>query len=311
MFIRIRFIILVISLIVASAFSPHQVRVSAAERNAGDTIANHLDAITESDYALAESYFSRSFRAAILPKVKFVNSYLLNTNALIRAGDYSVDEPVILEKPEFARVRADFSEARIFYYLIHESGGWRIEAFSDGLFDSMADARRPLYLFTNRDWNDTASMELKCRASLYRIQRELEIYRDEKGDGFYPDRLRGGTGRDALTIWEYFDIEEGYPLNYFTARPMKAVHFDKAKSGEFTYIPVDADDDGNIEGYFLVGWGEIDSQHAVFAGTRIIALLGAVDERDRGAVMRDFMDFAARTFRVELTPILNDAPGDA
>jgi hypothetical protein len=264
----------------------------------------HLTAIKEQEYRAAESMFSESFRAAILPKVKFVNSYLLEVLSAIGRGGWELSKPAALEEERFASVRADFDDVSIYYYLIRQANGWRIEAFSEREYATMADGRRELYLFTNRDWNDDVSKELKCRASLYQIQRELEAYRDEKGEGFYPPVLRGGKSRDALTTWGYFDMETGYPANYFTGRPMEAVDFPtglrKPSAGNFSYIPVDADGDGNIEGYYLAGWGKPESPNSIFKDTAIVGLLASADERRESIVLIDFIELIKEKYGLDL-----------
>ncbi len=276
---------------------------ASAEDDPSEALSGHFDAISEQDFSEAERFFSESFRAAIMPKVKFVNSYLLEIKASLFGG-YELSAPAVLEDERFVRVKADFAETSVYYYLIRQAGGWRIEAFSENEYSTMADGRRELYLFTNRDWNDDVSKDLKCRAALYQIQRELEAFRDEKGEGFYPPYLRGGKARDALTSWGYFDPEKGYPANYHTGRPMEAAEFGisirKPSPGDFTYLPVDADGDGKIEAYFLAGWGKPDSPAALFLGGSIVGLVASADERREAMVVMDFIDFALSEFGITL-----------
>jgi hypothetical protein len=271
------------------------------------TVAAHIDAIARADYDGAEAYFSESFRIAIKPRVSFVNSYLLSTFEAIKVGDYSVLDAVALEKPEYVRVDTYINGRSAFYYLVFESAHWAIELFSDEMHESLADARRELYLFTNRDWNDTGSKELKCRAALYRIQQMLELYKDEKGEGFYPPYLRGGMSRDALTIWEYFNPETGYPLNYFTNRPMEATAFGKPSPGDFAYLPIDTDDNGNVESYYLVGWGAESSRYALYTSSHIISMLASADDRDANTIAADFVTFVSGEFGIALVPVDSEA----
>ncbi len=270
-------------------------------------VETHLDAIYESDYSGAEDCFSEAFRAVILPKVTFVNSYLLSTKASLGDDGYVVLEAVELEKPEYVLVTLSIAGHNAYYYLILEQAKWRIEIYSDKSFNSFADARRELYLFTDRDWNDDISKELKCIAALYRVQQALEEYKGEKGEGYYPERLRGGNDRDELTIWNYFDEDIGYPLNFFRNKPMKHVPFNKPSTGDFTYISVDRDSDGKHEAYYMISWGMQKSERAIFEGYSIVSLLASEDDKDSRQIVDLFVRFAKDKFNIELVPNrLND-----
>lgn len=272
--------------------------------DASAVVEAHLSAIKAQDYSEAESWFSDAFRAAIMPKVKFVNSYLLELYIAMHGGGFELSSPLPLEEERFVLISATLPETAVFYYLIKQANGWRIEAFSEYEFSTMADGRRELYLFTNRDWNDDDSKELKCRASLFQIQRELETYKDEKGEGFYPTNLKGGRMRDPLTIWGYFDMDKGYPVNHFNSKPMYAAEFAlslrKPSAGDFSYIPLDNNGDGKMESYYLVSWGRGESKNVLFEGTAIIGLLAGDDERQEKQIITDFIEYVIEHFGVSL-----------
>ena len=230
-----------------------------------------------------------------------MNTYLIGRRHASGDGDYSIEPPVRLEEDRYARVKATFAADTVYYYLIKETDAWKIEAFSDAEFDTMAGGRRLLYLWTSGDWNDTESKELKCRASIYLIQNALENFRDGKGSGFYPDRLTG-SGNDPLILWQYFDGEPEYPQNFFTKRPMMQCSFSKPVPGDFTYFPVDGDGDKKHETYFLICWGDKDTKNAIFKDTRIIGLAASADERDAEQVASGFVQFAAARLNQSLLP---------
>ncbi|MEP0813994.1 MAG: hypothetical protein HRF49_04955 [bacterium] len=270
----------------------------------------HLDRIAASDFPGAEKLFSDAFRAAILSNVRLVNVYLLGRKEALAESGYSLEEPSILEEGRFALVQAQFENDQVFYYLIRESSGWRIEAFSDVRYSTFAEGRRGLYLFTSRDWNDTGSKELKCRANLFLIQQALEDYFDGKGKGSYPGRLSGGDGTDALVTWGYIPYETGYPQNYFSRKPMRNVRLDKPEPGDFTYIPVDRESDGVFESYYLLGWGTPGSEYSLFDEIEIVGFLASADDRANDEAMADFIEYARSRFGVVLTPTEQSVRGN-
>jgi hypothetical protein len=83
---------------------------------------------------------------------------------------------------------------------------------------------------------------------------------------------RRRRGKDPLLNGNYFT--GSYPTNGWGDRPQAAVGLDERSSGDFTYIPVDADGDGQFDDYWLLLHGKIPGNY-YYDGTDIIYALSS------------------------------------
>ena len=260
-----------------------------------DTLHGHFAAISAEDYPAADLYFSSAFRKAFKNEQRAeVDSYYLARKAQLDRG-YEILEVMELADGdrETVRITVDFGDPvpdapigiteRMYYYLIRQkvdpdapladgdNRAWRIDIFDALSYDTLADARRRPYLYTNESWDDEGSRELRSRQGIFRIQYALNRYYEDHGQ--FPFRLRGRDNRrDELISGGY--IYERYPENGFNGQPMEAVEFGKKSSGDFAYYSVDADGDGQREGYWLLLHGK-SRDAAYFEHHDAIYILGS------------------------------------
>lgn len=277
---------------------------------AAQAVTQHFEALLAEDYRLADEYFTAAFRRAFKGDVARVNQYYLARFEQAGRG-YDIVEVQPLGDPEletaiavveFAPPDPDMpvtSTERIYYYLVREeveSGApgrasdgraWRIDIFDSFRFDSLADARRRPYLYTREAWPEDEGRELKSRQGLFRIQWALDaFYFDNR---HYPLRLLGSDNRrDELIAGDY--LAGAYPLCGFDDRPMRSVEFMEKSSGDFTYIGIDDNGDGESEGYWLLLHGKVPS-HFYFIGRDTVYILSSEGRGGQRAMAEAFAEY--------------------
>lgn len=295
-----------------------------------DTVDAHFKAILAEDYVGADQYFSAAFRRAFKAERRSeVDQYYLARREQLAHG-YQILDTRMLADPGLttAVVVVEFNDPhpeaflsvaeRMYYYLVYEkveagspladrSGlAWRIDIFDALQFDTLADARRRPYLYTNEAWPEDEGYQLKSLQGLFRIQDALErFYRD---NGQYPFRLLGGDNRrDELIGGGY--LLGRYPDNGYGNRAMRAREFGLKGSGDFAYYAVDADNDGWREGYWLLLHGKVATDF-LFSGYDTVHILSNLTSGVQSECAQQFMQFWQRRAgqALELNP--NWQPSD-
>jgi hypothetical protein len=286
-----------------------------------DTLRDHFARISSADYTGAAEFFSGAFRRAFKGDVKAMDTYYLRRREQLVPG-YEIIGVTPLADPgrQTARVTVDFNDPdtaspvqiteRLHYYLIREKVAagaplrdrdglaWRIDIYDALSYDSLAAARRRPYLYTLEAWPDDLGRELKSRQGLYRIQQALEEYR--AANGAYPGTLYGEDNRrDPLIKGK--QLADNYPPNGFNGRWMRAVDFGENSSGDFSYYGLDADKDGQAEGYFLLLHGKVPAS-CVYTGRDSIMLLGTDYSVEQSSLARQFAAWWQRQKGKPLTP---------
>jgi len=305
--------------IMLAVFCAVSAKAQNSPEGAAEAVRGHFDALLDEDYRLADQYFTAAFRRAFKGDVARLNQYYLTRFEQASHG-YDIVEVQTLDDPkfetaicvvEFASPQPDAPitvTERIYYYLMREyvtdgaplraadGEAWRIDIFDSFRFDSLAEARRRPYLYTNEAWSEDEGRELKSRQGLFRIQWALEsFYYDHK---HYPLRLLGGDNRrDELISGGYFT--GAYPLCGFDNRAMRSVGFKEKSSGDFTYVGLDEDGDGNCEGYWLLMHGKVPA-HYYFIGHDTVYILGSENSSSQRQMALDFSAYWETTGGREL-----------
>ncbi len=288
---------------------------SAQESPAGaaQAVTQHFEALLAEDYRLADEYFTAAFQRAFKGDVARVNQYYLTRFEQAGRG-YEIVEVQPLDDPdqetavavvEFAAPQPDMpvtATERIYYYLVREkveSGApgrssdgqaWRIDIFDSFRFESLADARRRPYLYTREAWPEDEGRELKSRQGLFRIQWALDSFYFD--NHHYPLRLLGSDNRrDELIAGDY--LAGAYPLCGFDDRPMRSVDFMEKSSGDFTYIGIDDNGDGESEGYWMLLHGKVPS-HFYFIGRDTVYILSSEGGGSQRAMAEAFAEYWQR-----------------
>jgi len=270
-------------------------------------VESHFAAITAEDYTAADRWFSRAFIRAFKADVVKLNAYYTARRAQLARG-YNIMDVHALSDPgrETAVVVVEFGDPhpeavvniteRMYYYLIREKAAadapgvdshglaWRIDIFDALGFDTLANARRNHYLGTRAAWDEDAGRELRSRQGLFRIQWALTQFAG--GHGQYPLRLLGEENRrDELITAGY--LTGAYPLSGYSGKPMRSVGFKDSAAGDFTYVSIDANGDGQREGYWLLLHGK-DPSKAYFRGLDIDYILGSSASLGQNELAQEF-----------------------
>ena len=101
--------------------------------------------------------------------------------------------------------------------------------------------------------------EAQLKSSIYNIQVSIERYYVDKGTSYPPD---------IQTLIDEGYFINGIMLNPFTGMPMEDIEYlSENPAGNFTYIPVEID--GEIKGYYLVGYGSNESDGMMLIGNNM------------------------------------------
>jgi len=260
-----------------------------------EVVKAHFDAAKRSDYDEAFACFDTAFRKVFSTRVPEMRDYYGVLKGLLEIPP-TIDPAVTLGDGG-GRVKVTFGGCVRYYYLLLEGGAWKIDIFSDSVYESIADARRLAFLNTPGEWGDDGTLQLKALQGLYRIQQALESYRDTH-KGRLPKSLSGGDSRDALIFGASLDE---YPRNPFHRRPMNAVAFSDRMRGDFTYVPLDVGDDGYPRNYFLILYGPVASDE-MFTDTNIVYELNSLFDADDKAILKALVGGFLRSFSVKLIP---------
>jgi hypothetical protein len=284
--------LLIVSVLLAAA--PN--RANAVDvSGASETVTSHLDAVARSDYDAAFARFDAAYRKVFAARVPEMRVYYDTLKELLKAAP-RIDAPVGVP-PSGARVKVSFGGYSRYYYLLKEGGEWKIDIFSDAEYESVADARREVFLNTVGDWNDDGSREMKAIQGLYRIQQGLESYRDSH-NGRLPKSLLGGDSRDALI---FSGALKEYPRNPFFKRSMKVTNFADRARGDLSYVPFDYAQDGFPRNYFLVLYGPVPSDE-IFVDANIVYELNSLFDADDGSILKALTTAFEKAYGLKLRP---------
>jgi len=282
-------------------------------------VESHFAAITAEDYTAADRWLSRAFIRAFKADVVKLNAYYTARRAQLARG-YTIMDSHALSDPgrETAAVVVEFGDPhpeavvniteRMYYYLIREKAAadapgvdsrglaWRIDIFDALGFDTLADARRNHYLGTREAWDEDMGRELRSRQGLFRIQWALTQYAG--GHGQYPLRLLGEENRrDELITAGY--LTGAYPLSGYSGKAMRSVGVTDSAAGDFTYLSIDANGDGQPEGYWLLLHGK-DPSKSYFRGLDIVYVLGSSGSLGQNELAQEFAAFWQATAGAQL-----------
>lgn len=266
-----------------------------AARSPQEVVKSHFDAAKRSDYDAAFACFDTPFRKLFSTRVPEMRDYYGVLKGLLETP--TAIDPAVTLGDGGGRVKVTFGGYVRYYYLLLEEGAWKIDIFSDSVYESIADARRLAFLNTPGAWDDDGTLQLKAIQGLYRIQQALESYRDTH-KGRLPKSLSGGDSRDALIFGKSLDE---YPRNPFLKRPVKAVAFSDRMRGDFTYVQLDVGDDGYPRNYFLLLYGPVASDE-MFIDTNIVYELNSLFEANDKAILKALIGEFDRSFSVKLIP---------
>jgi hypothetical protein len=274
------------------------------------TVDSHFRAIAAEDYRGCDAWFSAAFLHAFKGDVQRMNRYYEMRHAQVGRG-WQFVETAALPDPErqTAIVVVEFGPAdlgapivaseRMYYYLIREKAAdgtpgmdsegraWRIDIYDALRYDSLAEARRRPYLYTSDAWPEDAGRELKSRQGLYRLQWALDSFFEDRNA--YPEKLIGDSSKkDELINGKY--LTGAYPASGYNDRGIAAVGFDEKSAGDFSYIPVDADNDGRFEAYWLLLHGK-DPANFYFRGYDTVYILSSGESGGQFELAQSFASY--------------------
>jgi hypothetical protein len=278
-----RVLLLLTSLLALSATSA-QAQVTAAQ-----IVDQHFKAVAAEDYTSANALFTDAFLRAFNSDANGLREYYTVRRQQVKPGWTILETKTLADEGrETAMVVVDFSDPRadsplqvterMYYYLLRvpvkgkafgaasDGKAWRIDIFDALRYDTLAEARRRPYLYTKEAWPEDLGRELRSRQGLFRIQWALTSYYTEHGS--YPASLQGGDDKNEPLIASG-GLPGAYPISGFSEQPMRAVEFNANSPGDFSYYGIDADGDGQNEGYWLLLHGAL-SERGYFEGYETI-----------------------------------------
>jgi hypothetical protein len=288
--------------------------VAYADIGPADVVNAHFKAIAAEDFAGANTYFTDAFLRAFNSDADGLRDYYTTRRQQVGPG-WKVLETSDLtdEGKQTAVVVVDFSDPRetspvliterMYYYLMRvpvkgkaygvstDGKAWRIDIFDALRFPTLADARRRPYLYTKDAWPEDLGRELRSRQGLFRVQWALTQYFAEKGE--YPQLLNGGEDKNDPLIAGGF-LPGAYPVNGFSAVPMRRAEFNLKSPGDFYYHGLDSDADGKVEGYWLLLHGAV-SERNYFAGYDTICIASGDASQDQTQLANAFAAWWTRS----------------